>query len=314
MNRIINPKTLHAFGRATTRRLPKAGSATYNKRLIEEFDWFNSHQACDYCLGVLDELAKRIRSAGIVMSPGYSFLTSSQTMSLFGIIQLSPVKWDLPFSRFTKSFRPGNDIFLEAGTGAINVAEEVMKEIDEYVVKLKPGVYQVTFLEGESTEPLIIHVIEYPELDRFRRTIKHGWRELDADLLSYFRRAETDGTIWFEADKIREWLFEFAPESMSDLVLLRAIFHPEMMRLYPEILHRRQNPDSIPSTGDAQADHILRDTYGILVYQEQALMLESIGYPVKIPFKELRLKGHEIARTMLSVEAVAMLKGSKRNK
>ena len=60
----------------------------------------------------------------------------------------------------------------------------------------------------------------------------------------------------------------------------------------------------IPSTGNAAADRILRDSYGFLVYQEQALMLQKIGYPVGTEFKFLALKGHEIARVTLSVEAL----------
>ena len=52
------------------------------------------------------------------------------------------------------------------------------------------------------------------------------------------------------------------------------------------------------------ADRILRDTYGILLYQEQALMLQEAGFPVDTPFKDLALKGHFVARTMLAVEAI----------
>ena len=103
---------------------------------------------------------------------------------------------------------------------------------------------------------------------------------------------------------MREWLTEFGPESMSDLVLLRALYYPKRIALYPEILHRRLSPDSIPSTGDARADRILRDSYGILVYQSQALQLKDIGLPVPDLDYDLALKGHEVARTMMSVEAL----------
>ena len=103
---------------------------------------------------------------------------------------------------------------------------------------------------------------------------------------------------------MREWLTDFCPESMSDLVLLRSLYYPGRIEFFPEILRRKLNPDEIPSAGNTVADRILRDTYGVLVYQEQALMLQEAGIPMDTPFKDLALKGHEIARTMLSVEAL----------
>lgn len=103
---------------------------------------------------------------------------------------------------------------------------------------------------------------------------------------------------------MREWLTDFGPESMSDLVLLNALYWPGRIQLFPEFLRRKLNPDEIPSVGNGAADRILRDTYGILLYQEQALMLQEAGYPVDTPFKDLALKGHFVARTMLAVEAI----------
>jgi DNA polymerase III alpha subunit len=82
---------------------------------------------------------------------------------------------------------------------------------------------------------------------------------------------------------MREWLFDFDPESMSDLVLLNAIYWPGRTQLFPELLRSKQ-------TGDYDKQY--KDTYGIPIYQEQT------GDPNLAP------KGHFIARTMLAVEAL----------
>ena len=50
---------------------------------------------------------------------------------------------------------------------------------------------------------------------------------MDEAALRQFGRGSTDGSIWFETDRTREWLTEFGPESMSDLVLLRALYYNE---------------------------------------------------------------------------------------
>ena len=82
---------------------------------------------------------------------------------------------------------------------------------------------------------------------------------------------------------MREWLFDFDPESMSDLVLLNAIYWPGRIGLFPEILSRKQN-------GDYGKEY--SDTYGIPLYQEQT------------SDPSLALKGHFIGRTMMAVEAL----------
>jgi hypothetical protein len=214
------------------------------------------------------------------------------------------VEWGLPFSRFLRSFGPDYEIVLETGTGGIAVAEKVMQNRDEIITETEPGVFQINFMDGNLNGPFLLHIIEYAVLDRFPNTIKDGWHRLDEATLHHFRRGTTDGAIWFESDKMREWLTEFGPESMSDLVLLRALYYPGRIELFPEILRRKLNPSGIPSTGNIAADRILRDSYGVLVYQEQALLLQETGCPVDTPLKDPALKGHEVARTMLSVEAI----------
>lgn len=281
-------------------------------RLNEELDWFDADPARSACLLLLSELTAKLRGAGIVVSPGYDFLTDSFLMYLAGVTAVNPVEWNLPFSRFTMSFRPGKDLVIEAGSGGHEVAAKLLQNRNEFIIENEPGSYEITFLEGNATDAYSLVVLDPKyadlDLDRFKRTVKHGWRPLDPDILRLFRRASTDGTEWFEPDKMRELLFEFEPESMSDLCLLRALFNQGRLKYYPEILRRRNNPEDVVSTGNAQADSILRESYGILVYQEQALLLQAIGFPVEMSFDRLSNKGHEIARVMYSVEAMAMRK------
>lgn len=273
-------------------------------RLTEELNWADADPDRWACIRLLSDVMVQVRSAGIVTSPGYGFLTTSFLLFLAGVTRVNPVEWDLPFSRFLRAFRPDNYLVLETGTGGTAVAETVLQNRDEIIIETEPGIFQITFMDGNVKEPFRLRIIEYSELDRFRGTVRDGWHRLDAATLRHFGRGTTDGSIWFESDKMREWLTDFGPESMSDLVLLRALYYPGRIELFQEILRRKLNPDEIPSAGNAAADRILRDTYGVVVYQEQALMLQKAGFPVEKPFKDLALKGHEVARTMLSVEAI----------
>lgn len=253
-------------------------------RLTEELDWMDADPGRECLIILLQELTAKMRSASIVVSPGYSFLPDSYLLFLTGVTRVNPVEWDLPFSHFTKSVHDGAEIPFEAGTGCLEVARKVLSgRENEMIIETAPGLFEITFLDGIELTNVKLRIITSAELDRFSLTIKEGWHPLDEATLRLFSRGATDGTIFFESDKMREWLFDFDPESMSDLVLLNAIYWPGRIQLFEELLRRKQ-------TGDFEKQ--FKDTYGIPVYQEQT------GEPTLAP------KGHFIGSTMMAVEAL----------
>lgn len=304
MNKKLLTKINRALENTKATCLAPVTKDALQKRLSEELDWADADPDRWACIEMLNDVMEKVRSAGIVTSPGFGFLTSSFLLYLTGVTRVNPVEWDLPFSRFLRSFCPDTPLVLETGTGGIAVAEKVLQNRYEFIIETKPGFFDVTFLDGHLNGSFQVQIVEYDELDRFPSTIKDGWHPLDEATLRLFGRGDTDGSIWFETDKMREWLTDFGPESMSDLTLLNALYYPGRIQFFPEILRRKRNPAEIPSVGNETADRILCDTYGILVYQEQALMLQEAGCKVDTPFKDLAVKGHFVARTMLSVEAL----------
>lgn len=253
-------------------------------RLTEELDWMDADPGRECLIILLHELTAKMRSASIVVSPGYSFLPDSYLLFLTGVTRVNPVEWDLPFSHFTKSVHDGAEIPFEAGTGCLEVARKVLSgRENEMIIETELGLFEITFLDGIELTNVKLRIITSAELDRFSLTIKEGWHPLDEATLRLFSRGATDGTIFFESDKMREWLFDFDPESMSDLVLLNAIYWPGRIQLFEELLRRKQ-------TGDFEKQ--FKDTYGIPVYQEQT------GEPT------LASKGHFIGSTMMAVEAL----------
>lgn len=276
----MNKKLLQKINNA----LARMESPALRERLTQELDWFDADPGRGESLLLLNDLAARIRTRGVVLSPGYSYLPDSLLLFLAGVHAVNPCDWDLPFERFTRSFHSGCTVPIETGTGGLEAAREVLQERDgALVTETEPGRFDVTFLDGAAFDRITLQIVIFKELDRFQRTVTKGWRPLDEGTLRLFGRGSTDGAPWFETDKMREWLTEFGPESMSDLVLLNALYHPDRIALYPEVLRRRLESDYGKS---------FRDTYGVPVYQEQVF---DPG---------LALKGHTIARTMMAVEAL----------
>lgn len=284
----MNKKLLQTLNRSlesvkTTHYAPVTIEAL-QARLTEELDWMDADPGRECLIILLQELTAKMRSASIVVSPGYRFLPDSYLLFLTGVTRVNPVEWDLPFSHFTKSVHDGAEIPFEAGTGCLEVARKVLSgRENEMIIETELGLFEITFLDGIELTNVKLRIITSAELDRFSLTIKEGWHPLDEATLRLFSRGATDGTIFFESDKMREWLFDFDPESMSDLVLLNAIYWPGRIQLFEELLRRKQ-------TGDFEKQ--FKDTYGIPVYQEQT------GEPTLAP------KGHFIGSTMMAVEAL----------
>lgn len=284
----MNKKLLQTLNRSlesvkTTHYAPVTIEAL-QARLTEELDWMDADPGRECLIILLHELTAKMRSASIVVSPGYSFLPDSYLLFLTGVTRVNPVEWDLPFSHFTKSVHDGAEIPFEAGTGCLEVARKVLSgRENEMIIETELGLFEITFLDGIELTNVKLRIITSAELDRFSLTIKEGWHPLDEATLRLFSRGATDGTIFFESDKMREWLFDFDPESMSDLVLLNAIYWPGRIQLFEELLRRKQ-------TGDFEKQ--FKDTYGIPVYQEQTGELT------------LAPKGHFIGSTMMAVEAL----------
>ena len=285
MNKKLLQKINSAIERTKTTHYAPVTIDALQARLSEELDWLDTDPGRECLILLLMELAVKMRSARIVVSPGYSFLPDSYLLFLTGVTKINPVEWDLPFGSFTKFVYNGAEIPFEAGTGCLEVARKILSDREnEMVSESEPGLFEITFLDGKELQHVKLRIITYSALDQFRRTLKDGWHPLDEATLRIFRQGATDESLFFESDKMREWLVDFAPESMSDLVLLNAIYWPGRIEFFPEILRRKQ-------CGDYGKEY--RFTYGVPVYQEQTEEDSTLA-----------LEGHFIGRTMLAVEAL----------
>ena len=99
----------------------------------------------------------------------------------------------------------------------------------------------------------------------------------DDDVLAVFRRAETDGIFQFESGGMRSVLAQMQPTRLEDLIAANAMYRPGPMELIPTFCARKHGREGIPSV-HALVDDILAETYGIMVYQEQVmLVLNRLG-------------------------------------
>ena len=316
MNKKLLQTLNTALGHTKTTGVAPITIDALQKRLTEELDWLDACPGRECLVILLQELAAAMRRAKIVVNPGYSYLPDSFLLYLTHVTRVNPVEWDLPFSRFTKSIHDDAEIPFEAGSGCLEVARKVLtRRENELVIETEPGLFEITFLDGELLNNVKLRITTYDILDHFKQTLKDGWHPLVPSSLNLFRLASTDGIIFFDSDKMREMLFDLDPESFSDLVLLNAIFWPGRIKLFEKILEAKRSPETMVTYESAEINRVLRDSYGIPVYQEQALLLsDSPGAPEFPPFQDLAPKGHFIGRTMLAVEIMWTWRNTKKLK
>ncbi len=88
-------------------------------------------------------------------------------------------------------------------------------------------------------------------------------------------RAETVGVFQLESPGMREVLRQLKPDSFADVVALVALYRPGPMDMIPRYIackHGRERPDYL----DPKLEGILKETSGVIVYQEQVMQIAQV--------------------------------------
>lgn len=96
----------------------------------------------------------------------------------------------------------------------------------------------------------------------------------DEKTLSLFRRGETSGVFQFESAGIRNVLRKLGPTSIEDIAAVNALYRPGPMQNIDLFIRRKKGQEPIQYP-DAVLEPILRNTYGVIVYQEQIIQVAS---------------------------------------
>ncbi|TAN07453.1 MAG: DNA polymerase III subunit alpha [Rhodanobacteraceae bacterium] len=101
----------------------------------------------------------------------------------------------------------------------------------------------------------------------------------DAETYRLFREARTGAVFQFESAGMQRLLKDAKPDCLEDLIALNALFRPGPMDLIPSYVARKQGREPV-SYPDPRVEPILKETYGIMVYQEQVMQMAQIvgGY------------------------------------
>ncbi len=96
----------------------------------------------------------------------------------------------------------------------------------------------------------------------------------DEKTFQLFSKGQTTGVFQFESGPMREYLKKLKPTSLNDLSAMNALYRPGPMEFIDDFIDRKFGVKEVKYL-DKVLEPILKETYGIIVYQEQVIQIAN---------------------------------------
>jgi DNA polymerase-3 subunit alpha len=137
----------------------------------------------------------------------------------------------------------------------------------------------------------------------------------DAAAYDLYSRGDTDGVFQMESAGMREYLRQLKPSCFEDIIAMCALYRPGPLEtgMVREFIQRKQGRVSVQYPHSSLRD-CLKDTYGVIVYQEQVMQISQIvaGYTLGGADILRRAMGKKKPEVMAR-ERVKFVEGAKAN-
>ncbi len=117
-------------------------------------------------------------------------------------------------------------------------------------------------------------------IDRTSKMVAARGQPLDMDGIALddqatyqiFSTGDTIGIFQFESSGMREFLTKLQPTCIEDLIAMNALYRPGPMAFINDFIDRKHGHKKITYL-HASLERLLKETYGIIVYQEQVMQI-----------------------------------------
>jgi len=96
----------------------------------------------------------------------------------------------------------------------------------------------------------------------------------DSETYQLLMKGETDGVFQLESSGMKDLLVNFKPDRIEDVIALIAAYRPGPMQMIPDFIARKHGKQQI-TYELPQLEPILKETYGIILYQEQVMQIAN---------------------------------------
>jgi len=175
------------------------------------------------------------------------------------------------------------------------------------------GLTKFDFL-GLKTLTVIKNVLKFVKEGRGEEVDIHNLPLDDPLTYQLLMRGDTDGVFQLESAGMKDILVNLKPDCIEDIIALIALYRPGPMSMVPEFIARKQGKTKI-TYEVPQLEEILKETYGIILYQEQVMQIAvNIGGYTMAEADNLRKVMSKKMASEMEKEKPKFLEGAKRNK
>ncbi|MCX7797892.1 MAG: DNA polymerase III subunit alpha [Melioribacter sp.] len=157
-------------------------------------------------------------------------------------------------------------IYGEQGETA-TVTQFNMKDLEE------AGILKMDFL-GLDTLSIIRDTIELVKETRGEIIDIENIPVDDPKTYELFAKGQTTAVFQFESAPMKEYLKKLRPTSIKDLAAMNALYRPGPMEFIDDFIARKHGKKEITYLHPV-LEPILKETYGIIVYQEQVIQIAN---------------------------------------
>lgn len=135
----------------------------------------------------------------------------------------------------------------------------------------------------------------------------------DQKTFDFLQLGETTGVFQFEGNGMRRYMKDLKPTELEDLIALVALFRPGPMELIPTYIKRKHGEEKVSYIHPIM-EKVLKNTYGVIVYQEQvmAMATELAGLTKGEGYLLIKAVGKKI-KSLLDEQKEKFIKGCLKN-
>ncbi|MEM9331339.1 MAG: DNA polymerase III subunit alpha [Pseudomonadota bacterium] len=159
------------------------------------------------------------------------------------------------------------------------------------------GLVKFDFL-GLKTLTVLEKALDFVEQSAPRIDLAHIPLD-DEKTYQMLTKGETVGVFQLESQGMRKALVGMRPDRFEDIIALVALYRPGPMDNIPTY-NRRKHKEEMPDYYHEKIESILKETYGVIIYQEQVMQIAQIlsGYSLGEADLLRRAMGKKIASEM----------------
>ena len=147
------------------------------------------------------------------------------------------------------------------------MTQYTMKDLED------AGLLKMDFL-GLRTLTVLENALELIEKNHGVKVDLDVLPEGDQKTFELFHKGQTVAVFQFESSGMQDWLRKLRPTTISDLVAMNALYRPGPMENIGDFIKRKHGQQKIEYL-HPKLEETLRETYGVIVYQEQVMRIAS---------------------------------------